>query len=543
MITSKNAVIRRNTLAAVVVLSFLIAACSQGESPAAPTPPASTPAAEPGPPTATPVPPVATSLPTAGEVRVRSVDGMAMVYVPGGALQIGSSQDSPVTGTEPLDSFWFDRAEVTNAQYHQCVDAGACRVPVTCNLVEPILDDPSKAQEPIKCAKWSDAKAYCEWVGGRLPTEAEWDAGHAEGQLGSGLNYWGKTEFGFRCVLPLGQSRDDWPTRGWITAAPQTQDMDLEILEKGISLLEQTFPTPHSLLVVRHGYLVVEKYYGLGPGTYQDVASVGKSVISALVGIAIEQGYIKGLDQKIVDYFPQAVTPGMDPRFNDITIRHLLTMTPGFYWPEEEPVAGPSVDKWFGRGCLPEDLFRLPMIAEPGRAFQYCTACTHLLSAILSISTGMTARDFAQETLFTPLGISSDDWNWFATSYGYNTGGWAIYLTPRDMAKFGYLYLRHGEWDGKQIISPDWVHESTRRQFKFPDSRVEGYGYLWVVTNLKGHPAYYAKGHGGQYIYVLPTLDLVVVVTQETESHIYGDPSQIVGDYIAGSVSEVRGAP
>jgi len=361
--------------------------------------------------------------------------------------------------------------------------------------------------------------------------------------MGGSITSWGEIEFGLCCVIPLAQPHDYWPTQGWITSPPQAQGMDPEILEKGISLLEQTFPQPHSLLVVRHGYLVVEKYYGVGPRTSQDVASVGKSVISALVGIAIEQGRIKGLDQKVIDYFPQAVTPGMDPRFSDITIKDLLTMTPGFYWPETEPVAGAVVDEWWERGNLPEELFQLPMVEEPGSVFKYCTACTHLLSAILSISTGMTARDFAQENLFGPLGISSDDWDWLTTSYGYNKGGWAIYLTPRDMAKFGYLYLKHGEWDGNQIISSDWVRESTRRQIKLGDSQVEGYGYLWWVTNLQGHPAYYAAGHGGQYIYVLPTLDLVVVVTQQTDSHLSGDPSQLIGDYIAGSLSEVLEAP
>jgi CubicO group peptidase (beta-lactamase class C family) len=153
----------------------------------------------------------------------------------------------------------------------------------------------------------------------------------------------------------------------------------------------------------------------------------------------------------------------------------------------------------------------------------------------------MPAQDFAQEFLMQPLGISSQDWSWNRTGLGYNTGGWGFYLTPRDMAKIGYLYLKNGSWDGKQVIPEEWVSESRRTHislgssFGYPYQRY-GYGYLWWTTMLGGHPAYYAVGHGGQYIYVLPTLDMVVVITQETELHKSGDPFEIIKDYFSAAV-------
>jgi len=133
----------------------------------------------------------------------------------------------------------------------------------------------------------------------------------------------------------------------------------------------------------------------------------------------------------------------------------------------------------------------------------------------------------------TPLGISPEDWDWDEVGGGYNSGGWGFYLTPRDMAKLGYLYLNNGNWDGNQIIPEEWV--LTSRQKLVDLGQHQGYGYLWWRTILDGHPAYYANGHGGQYIYVLPTLDLVVVVTQETDSHNGGDPAEIIQDYFASA--------
>jgi CubicO group peptidase (beta-lactamase class C family) len=316
--------------------------------------------------------------------------------------------------------------------------------------------------------------------------------------------------------------------------------MDPGSVAEGIKQLEFTFLNPHSLLIVRHGFLVVEKYYrGYHPNMSQDIASVNKSFLSALIGIAIDQGAIPGIDQKMMDYFPEYSLP--DARASNITIEHLLTMTSGFYWPEIEPIAPGFIDDAFNSGKPQDALLRSSIVATPGSTFNYCTACTHVLSIILQDSTGVPAQDFAQEYLMDPLGISLDDWSWNQTAYGYNTGGWGFYLSPRDMAKFGYLYLHNGYWDGKQIIPEEWIHLSRTTHINLGRSNASpyqsfGYGYLWWTTNLGGHPAYYAVGHGGQYIYILPTLDMVIVITQRTESHHPGDPFEIIKDYFAAAV-------
>jgi CubicO group peptidase (beta-lactamase class C family) len=361
----------------------------------------------------------------------------------------------------------------------------------------------------------------------------EWD--YAALEVGEEIPTWGDTRSGFRCLVPTVWPVETWPTQDWITSTPAEQGMDPELIAKGIAQLKSTFQEPHSLLIIRHGFLVVEEYYrGYRPTQYQDVASVNKSFLSALIGIAIEQGAIPGIDQRMMDYFPEYATPELDPRAYEVTIEDLLTMTSGFDWPEKEPIAPAFINEAFSSGMPQNTLLRSKIVAEPGSTFNYCTACTHVLSIILQEATGIPAQEFAQEYLMTPLGISPDDWDWDEVGLGYNSGGWGFYLTPRDMAKLGYLYLNNGNWDGNQIIPEEWVR--TSRQKLVDLGQHQGYGYLWWTTMLDGHPAYYANGHGGQYIYVLPTLDLVVVVTQETDSHNGGDPAEIIQDYFALAV-------
>jgi len=230
-----------------------------------------------------------------------------------------------------------------------------------------------------------------------------------------------------------------------------------------------------------------------------------------------------------MDYFP-GQPPQDDPRLYEITLEHLLTMTSGFYWPETEPVFPSWVEDAFLSGFPQDALFHSPIIYNPGTTFSYCTACTHLLSIILQEASGMLAQDFAQQYLMSPLGISAEEWSWNRIGGGHNSGGWGFYLTPRSMAKLGYLYLQEGEWDGLQVIPRDWVRQSRR-------SLVDDYyGYLWWVTMINGHPAFYANGHGGQYIYIFPSLDMVIVITQETRLHNGGEPTEILHDYFTPAV-------
>jgi CubicO group peptidase (beta-lactamase class C family) len=479
------------------------------------------------------VPAELSSTPLPPDISIRPADGMLMTQIPGG-IPSGESQ--------PIDGFWFDQTNVTNSQYLRCADAGNCQISPVCNLSEPIEENSGKMDKSMTCARWSDTKAYCEWAEGRLPTEAEWE--YAAQQMGEEFSPWGDIDFGFRCVVPFVRPARYWPTQGWITSSLEEEGMDPGLVAEAIKKMETTFPNLHSLLIVRHGFLVVEEYRtGSRPDISQNIASVNKSFLSALIGIAIAQGAIPSIDQKMMNYFPEYSTTEVDAQAYDVTLEHLLTMTSGFYWPEIEPIAPAYIVDALYSGKPQDTLIRSPIVAAPGTTFNYCTACTHVLSIIIQDSTGVPAQDFAQKFLMDPLGISPDDWSWSRTAFGYNTGGWEFDLTPRDMAKFGYLYLNNGNWEGEQIIPEEWVRESRQTHISLGDSNTPpyqhyGYGYLWLTTNLGGHPAYYALGHGGQYIYILPTMDMVVVVTQETDLHRWGDPYEIIKNYFAAAVMD-----
>jgi CubicO group peptidase (beta-lactamase class C family) len=291
---------------------------------------------------------------------------------------------------------------------------------------------------------------------------------------------------------------DYWPTDAWRETTPEKQGMNSQYFKSLRGYVEENFPHMSSVLVVRHGYIVFEESYQGEPNDYQNVASVAKSVISALIGIALREGYINSLDQKVVDFYPEYVTPTSDPQIKDITIEHLLTMTSGL---EQETSFG---EDWF------KSTLEQPVSDEPGQAFHYNDAAVHLLSGILTRSTHMTALEFGNEYLFQPLGIPLPSWK--TDPQGNNVGGDGLALRPRDMAKIGYLYLNQGFWDGHQLVPAEWVRVSTEKHAK-ADFLSGYYGYLWWVTAVEGHAAYYAAGFGGQYIYVIPDLDLVVVIT------------------------------
>jgi CubicO group peptidase (beta-lactamase class C family) len=297
---------------------------------------------------------------------------------------------------------------------------------------------------------------------------------------------------------PRPVQRDYWPTTGWRESTPDEQGMDPEHFKLLREHIKENLPHMRSVLVIRHGYLLFEEYYQGGPNDYQAVASVAKSVISALIGIALHKGYIKRLDQKVVDFYPEYVTPNTDPRMRDITLEHLLTMTSGL---EQETDFGAD---WF-RSTLAQSVS-----STPGQVFHYNDAAVHLLSGILTRTTHMTAREFGNTYLFQPLGIPLPPWE--TDPQGNTVGGDGLSLRSREMAKIGYLYLNQGFWDGKQLVPADWVRATTQKHTA-ADILKADYGYLWWVTTVEGHGAYYAAGFGGQFIYVVPDVDLVVVMT------------------------------
>jgi len=235
------------------------------------------------------------------------------------------------------------------------------------------------------------------------------------------------------------------------TSTPEQEGLDSQILTKADDAIQKTMPSVLSFMVVRHGRIVYEKYYR---GNNQDspvvVYSVTKSVISALTGIAIREGYLANIAQKLTDIFPQYFNGNSDPRKREITLKHLLTMTAGLEVADDEAWMK-STD-----GC--KYVIDRPLVHNPGQKFDYNNGLTNLMSVILTKTTGMTTREFADKHLFGPLGITN--YTWARGPQGYYIGGWGLRLTPRDMAKFGYLYLREGMYNGQQIVPRQWVQES-----------------------------------------------------------------------------------
>jgi len=292
----------------------------------------------------------------------------------------------------------------------------------------------------------------------------------------------------------------------WPESKPQAQGLDPALLEKASEYLIKNKPASASLLVVRHGSLVFERYYG--GATRNDagnVKSISKSVLSALTGIAIAERRIRGIDDRVDAYVPEAFAEVPDARAREIRLRNLLTMTAGLRWIEN----GKVTQDWI-RSPDP-NCFALsqPYLAAPGDKFEYSTALTHLLSTVLARATGKSTLDYAASRLFEPLGITCARWDRF---HGIHFGGAEMYLTPRDLARFGQLYLQNGRWGGRQLVPAEWVADSTSPKAK------PYYGYLWWLHMPEGRRMICAQGVFGQYVCIVPDLDLVVVHTSAPAS-------------------------
>ena len=317
-----------------------------------------------------------------------------------------------------------------------------------------------------------------------------------------------------------------WPTAGWKTSLPEQQGMDSEQLAKMFDEIKQKNANIHSILIVRHGYIVAEAYFHPFQAEIpHEMFSVTKSVISALVGIAIQEGFIDGADHRVVDFFSDRTIANNDARKQRMTLEHLLTMTSGLDWHEDPPSDQPSFPQMARQEDWIQFVLDRPMAAEPGTTFNYNSAGPHVLSAILQKTTGMSTLVFAYKFLFMPLGMSKVTWP--ADPKGIYTGGWGLQMTSRDMAKLGYLYLRGGVWDGQTILPAAWVKATATKYVEAPYD--QDYGYLWWIQRIG---SYAARGRGGQFIYVIPDQDMVVVFTGGLSDADMGLPQQLVESYI-----------
>jgi CubicO group peptidase (beta-lactamase class C family) len=264
-------------------------------------------------------------------------------------------------------------------------------------------------------------------------------------------------------------------------------------------------PRLHSLLVRRRGELVLERYYSGARATRPaNIKSAAKSLISALVGIAIDRRLIPGVETPIVTWFPE-LKKDRDPEKQRITIEDLLTMRSGL-----ESTSNRNYGAWVHSRNWVQHALARPLINAPGTQMQYSTGNSHLLSAILSSAARTSTWQFANDALAGPLGFTLPRWP--QDPQGIYFGGNDMLMTPRQMLAFGQLYLERGRLAGRQIVPEKWIERSFVARGRSPISDQE-YGYGWWMRDLSGHRAYYAWGFGGQYIFVVPDLDLVVVTT------------------------------
>lgn len=304
---------------------------------------------------------------------------------------------------------------------------------------------------------------------------------------------------------------NDWPV-----STPAEQGLDPKLVDELYRDADR-LDTLYSLLIVKNGYLVAESYWNEGAIDQKTLLqSASKSILSALVGIALDQGCLTSVDQKMLAFFPEAADQIADPRKAQITLRQMLQMRAGY--PDEESDSAYLEALYWGE-YLPL-IAGFPLVNDPGTAFHYSNLTSSWLAIILARACDPDLRSYAQRHLFSPIGIEVGDW--LQDRDGYYIGSGGIYLTARDAARFGALYLDDGEHKGTQLIAADWVHDSLRmhspsvrdygRSCRFRDM---GYGYQWWSARVGDHRFYFAWGHGGQLIVLLDAYDMVVVTTAD----------------------------
>jgi len=319
------------------------------------------------------------------------------------------------------------------------------------------------------------------------------------------------------------------PGDGWKVSTSAEQGLD-PMLVAELYYNAADLETLYGLLVIKNGYLIAEGYFN--DGSVEQLSgrqSATKSFTSALVGIALDKGCLSSVDQKMMDFFPEFAGQISDPRKEQVTIRGLLQMRAGYPWEGREP---PYFDLLFlsdNWRWLPH-LVDFPLTSDPGTEFQYSNLEAHLLAVIVARVCDTDLMSYAQEHLFSPIDAKVGDWT--RDTDNYNWGWGEIYVTARDMAKFGLLYLNEGEYDGKRVVSVDWVRESLQRYSEninftgWLSSKLGryfrdiGYGYQWWSARVGEHYFDFAWGHGGQLIVLLDEFDMIIVTTADPLHHL-----------------------
>ncbi len=352
----------------------------------------------------------------------------------------------------------------------------------------------------------------------------------------------------FAIVIVHAQESDDyWPGKEWRVSAPADQGLDGEKLDAFVRDLSsgKLLKPVNSLTIIKNGYMVVDKYFGEeGKNDLHTLQSVTKSITSTLIGVAIQQDMIADLEQSVLSFFPEYSSfKHLDENKKAMTLKHCLTMRTGQAWTGESHLG--ALNRYSGDKM--KYVLDYKMEGPPGNQWYYNSGIAILLGGLLQNATKMNTKDFAMEYLFEPLGITSYRWDGHR---GIPHTGGGLYLTPRDMARIGYLYLKDGRWENNQILPENWVREATTRHVLSTQTiagvSLISYGYMWWLlpsrkTDLdtsKPSEIYMAYGHWGQFIFIIPSYDMVVVFTNDRTASYYEEirPISLLYDYILKSV-------
>jgi CubicO group peptidase (beta-lactamase class C family) len=327
-----------------------------------------------------------------------------------------------------------------------------------------------------------------------------------------------------------------FPGQDWLLVEPESQNMDSDVLEEMIAHLNSSGLTMHGLVLVRNGYIVAEQYWSYySEITTHHLYSVTKSITSTLVGIAIKEGFIESVDELVLDFFSGRTIAHLDSQKESMTIADLLTMTPGVDWNEHNcSYSDPDnmYNQMFESADPVQFFLDLPMVHEPGTHWVYSTGASHILSAIITETTGMSAQSFANEYLFTRINGTSGIWN--SDLQGINIGGTQLWITPRTMARVGLLLLNNGTWDSDELLTAEYAERATSPLVG--GAYGDNYGYQWWMDTP--NDLFMAIGSYGQYIIVSREYNLVIAITANTD---HGSPLDEMEPYLEEALLDWHG--
>jgi CubicO group peptidase (beta-lactamase class C family) len=321
----------------------------------------------------------------------------------------------------------------------------------------------------------------------------------------------------------------------WETTTPEEQGMRSKYLNDLKEYIKKEYSDIYSMVIIRNGFLVEEEYFMFTATTKRNIYSCTKSFTSALIGIAIQEGAIESTNKTVLSFFPEKTFSNVDDRKKNMSLYHLLTMTSGLKWNELQVGYNDPTNSlyqmWESNDWI-QYVLDQKMVDEPGMIFNYNTGVSHVMSAIINQTTGMSTLEFAKSRLFDPLSI--DDYQWPTDANGIHKGGEGLELTPRSLAKLGQLYLDNGSWKEQQIVPEEWVKLS-RIDHRPPGDHLYGYGFQWWI-----HPdrsIFSAWGYAEQRVIVIPKYELVAVFTSYMPNTVGDIASDLVGMFIIPAIT------